>query len=185
MFFIKTISRLAMVLRKCLLVTVIGILAWNFVPGFISSKEAFATLGKADKVVVIKSKRLLMLLNEGDILKIYRVSLGKQPNGHKIKAGDKRTPEGSYTLDSRNVESKFHLALHISYPNESDIRNAHKFGVRPGGDIMIHGLSDKMKKLGKLHRTSDWTDGCIAVTNSEIEEIWKLVPDGTPIEIKP
>jgi murein L,D-transpeptidase YafK len=184
MFFMKRIS-CRMVLRKSLLVAFIVILAGNFCPGFLKDREASATLGTADKVVVIKSKRLLMLLKEGDILKIYRVSLGKHPNGHKKKAGDKRTPEGRYILDSRNPESKFHLALRISYPNESDIRNAEKIGVRPGGDIMIHGLSDKMKKLGKLHRTSDWTDGCIAVTNSEIEEIWRLVPDGTPIEIKP
>jgi murein L,D-transpeptidase YafK len=184
MFFMDSISR-RLVIRGCLIFAFFAILAGSLSSGFFSVREASATLGKADKVVVIKSKRLLMLLKEGDILKIYRVSLGKQPNGHKTKVGDKRTPEGSYVLDSRNVESKFHLALRISYPNESDIRNAEKIGVRPGGDIMIHGLSDKMKKYGKLHRTSDWTDGCIAVTNAEIEEIWRLVPDGTPIEIKP
>jgi murein L,D-transpeptidase YafK len=142
-------------------------------------------LPKADKVVVIKSKRLMMLLREGEIVKVYKVALGKQPNGHKSKAGDKRTPEGSYILDTRNSDSKFHLALHISYPNESDMLKALKLGVPAGGDIMIHGLSDKLKNMGKLHTASDWTDGCIAVTNPEIEEIWHLVPDGTPIEIKP
>ena len=148
-------------------------------------EKAAASFMKADKVIVIKSKRLMMLIREGDILKIYKVALGKQPNGHKTKAGDKRTPEGTYLLDTRNSDSKFHLAIHISYPNESDSMNAQKRGVLPGGDIMIHGLSEKFKTIGKLHRTSDWTDGCIAVTNPEIEEIWKLVPDGTPIEIKP
>lgn len=152
---------------------------------FFYPEEISATLVRADKVVVIKSKRILMLLREGEILKVYRVALGKQPNGHKTKTGDKRTPEGTYILDSRNSDSRFHLALHISYPNVSDIMNAQKRGVTPGGDIMIHGLSDKLKSAGKLHRTSDWTDGCIAVTNPEIEEIWQLVPDGTPIEIKP
>jgi murein L,D-transpeptidase YafK len=147
--------------------------------------KASAAFVRADKVVVIKSKRILMLMREGEILSAYRVALGRHPDGRKMKAGDKRTPEGSYVLDARNPDSRFHLALHISYPNESDLMNAHKLGVTPGGDIMIHGLPDQFKKLGKLHRLSDWTDGCIAVTNREIEEIWRLVPDGTPIEIKP
>jgi murein L,D-transpeptidase YafK len=147
--------------------------------------QASAALQKADKVVVFKSKRLMILLREGDILKTYKVALGIQPDGHKIKAGDKRTPEGTYVLDSRKGDSRFHRAIHISYPNESDIQNARKFGLSPGRDIMIHGLPDKSEYVGKLHNLTDWTDGCIAVTNSEIEEIWHLVPDGTPIEIKP
>jgi murein L,D-transpeptidase YafK len=147
--------------------------------------KASGAFVKADKVVVFKSKRLLMLMREGEILSAYRVALGKHPDGRKIKAGDKRTPEGNYVLDARNRDSKFHLALHISYPNESDLVNAQRLGVTPGGDIMIHGLPDQFKKLGRLHRLSDWTNGCIAVTNREIEEIWRLVPDGTPIEIKP
>lgn len=148
-------------------------------------REVSATLIKADKVVVIKSKRLMMLTKAGEIIKAYRVALGQKPFGHKTKAGDKKTPEGNYILDSRNSDSKFHLALHISYPNDQDLRNAEKTGVEPGRDIMIHGLPDKMKKVGELHRLTDWTDGCIAVTDNEIEEIWKLVPDGTPIEIRP
>jgi murein L,D-transpeptidase YafK len=146
---------------------------------------AFSALNKADKVVVIKSKRVLMLLRQGEIFKTYKVALGKEPNGQKTKAGDKRTPEGTYMLDSRNPDSKFHLAIHISYPNSSDVLNAHKRGVSPGGDVMIHGLPHDLGRVGKLHRLSDWTNGCIAVTNTEIEEIWRLVPDGTPIEIKP
>jgi murein L,D-transpeptidase YafK len=145
----------------------------------------YATLNKADKVIVIKSKRVLMLMRQSEIFKTYKIALGKQPNGHKIKAGDKRTPEGIYKLDSRNSDSKFHMAIHISYPNELDVTNAHRLGVSPGGDIMIHGLPQNFARLGKLHRLSDWTNGCIAVTNSEIEEIWQLVPDGTPIEIRP
>ncbi len=147
--------------------------------------QASASIEKADKVIVFKSKRVLLLMREGEILKAYRIALGKQPKGRKIKAGDKRTPEGTYILDSRNYDSKFHRALHISYPNDSDISNAQRLGVSPGGDIMIHGLPNGMKTLGKLHRTIDWTDGCIAVTDSEIEEIWTLVSDGTLIEIKP
>lgn len=152
---------------------------------FISPKNISASLIKADKVVLIKSKRVLILLIQGEIFKTYKVALGKEPNGHKTKAGDKKTPEGTYKLDSRKPDSKFHLAIHISYPNESDVVNAHKRGVSPGGDVMIHGLPHDLGRVGKLHRLSDWTNGCIAVTNSEIEEIWRLVPDGTPIEIRP
>ena len=140
---------------------------------------------EADKVVVIKSKRIMMLIRNSEILKVYRVALGKQPNGHKIKSGDQKTPEGIYILDSRKLDSKFYRAIHISYPNKQDILKAKRLGLSPGGSIMIHGLPEKLEKIGKAHRLWDWTDGCIAVTNSEIEEIWKLVPDGTPIEIKP
>ena len=149
------------------------------------AEHVSAALGKADKVVVIKSKRLLMFLKEGEIFKAYKIALGKQPTGHKTKAGDHRTPEGRYILDSRNSKSKYYLAIHISYPNETDILNAQKRGVAPGGGIMIHGLPQRLDKVGALHGFLDWTNGCIAVTNSEMEEIWQFVPDGTPIEIKP
>jgi murein L,D-transpeptidase YafK len=148
-------------------------------------EKVSAALIKADKVVVIKSKRLLILMRDGEILKAYKIALGKQPKGHKTNAGDRKTPEGIYILDSRNPDSKFHRSIHISYPNESDILKAQKLGVSPGGAIMIHGLPDSLASIGKTHRTWDWTDGCIAVTNTEIEQIWRLVPDGTPIEIKP
>jgi murein L,D-transpeptidase YafK len=147
---------------------------------------SFASVVKADKIVVIKSKRVMLLLNNGEILNAYRISLGKHPAGHKIRQGDQKTPEGTYVIDSRISDSKFYLALHISYPNDSDIKNAQQLGVNPGGDIVIHGLPNRLgKKIGKLHRMTDWTDGCIAMTNSEMEQIWKLVPDGTAIEIKP
>ncbi len=144
-----------------------------------------ATLGQADRLIVIKSKRLLLVLKDGEILKTYRVALGKQPAGHKTRAGDNRTPEGTYILDSRNSNSNYHRALHISYPNETDYMSARKRGVSPGGDIMIHGLSARLKKAERDHRYLDWTNGCIAVTDDEIEELWRLVPDGTPIEIRP
>lgn len=146
---------------------------------------ASGALGQADKVVVIKSKRIMVLMRDSEILKVYRVALGKQPNGHKIKSGDQRTPEGTYTLDSRKLDSKFYRAIHISYPNKQDLLKAKRLGLSPGGSIMIHGLPEKLESIGKAHRLWDWTDGCIAVTNSEIEEIWELVPDGIPIEIKP
>jgi murein L,D-transpeptidase YafK len=147
---------------------------------------ASASVVKADKIVVIKSKRVALLMNNGEIIKAYRVSLGKQPVGRKSRQGDQKTPEGTYVIDSRITDSKFHRALHISYPNDSDIKRAQRFGIDPGGSIMIHGLPNGLgRKIGKLHRLSDWTDGCIAVTNSEMDEIWELVPDGVTIEIKP
>ena len=144
-----------------------------------------ASLTKADKVVVLKGNRLLMLLKEGLVLKIYKVALGRSPVGQKIQQGDTKTPEGSYYLDRRIANSRFYRALHISYPNADDIQNAKALGVEPGRDIMIHGLPKGFDDVGPSHRKYDWTKGCIAVTNSEIEEIWGLVPDGTPIEIKP
>jgi murein L,D-transpeptidase YafK len=140
---------------------------------------------KADKIVVIKSKRAMLLLSNGEILRAYGVALGQNPEGHKIKAGDKRTPEGLYILDKKNPNSNFHLSIRISYPDQSDIENAKRLGVPPGCCIMIHGLPPDMAMLGKLHRYEDWTEGCIAVTNSEMEEIWQLIEVGTPIKIKP
>ncbi len=142
-------------------------------------------LVQVDKVLVVKSKRVLVLMSAGEILKTYKIALGGRPTGHKLQKGDQRTPEGTYVLDSRNAHSKYHLSIHISYPNDNDLDGAQRRGMPPGGDIMIHGLPEKLENLGKLHRTVDWTQGCIAVTNKEIEEIWRLVPDGTPIEIKP
>ena len=127
-----------------------------------------------------------MYLYQGDkVLKTYKVALGGKPEGPKTQQGDHKTPEGVYKINARNSKSLYHLSLHISYPNEQDRAQARKRGVKPGGDIMIHGLPDDYAYLGALHRQHDWTEGCIAVTNAEIEEIWKLVPVGTPIEIKP
>ncbi len=163
----------------------LSLLTFAFGSFWFGQNNAKASLPKAEKVVVIKSKRLMMLLKDGEIFKTYRVCLGKQPNGHKLMAGDQRTPEGRYVLDSRNRNSKYHLAIHISYPNESDVVSARKRGVSPGGGIMIHGLSQRLGAGRNASVSSDWTNGCIAVTNAEIEEIWQLVQDGTPIEIKP
>ncbi|WP_297212780.1 MULTISPECIES: L,D-transpeptidase family protein [Thermodesulfovibrio] len=139
----------------------------------------------ADLIVVIKSKRVMFLMREGKILKTYRISLGKTPVGKKTSQGDGKTPEGRYYIESRNPNSNFYRALKISYPNETDILNATRAGINPGGAIMIHGLSKKVEYLGKYHIIDDWTEGCIAVTNEEMDEIWKMVPDGIPIEILP
>ena len=141
--------------------------------------------GAIDKVLVLKSQRSMQLLNKGLAVKTYKVALGGAPTGTKTCQGDGKTPEGTYLLDWRNPLSKFHLSLHVSYPAQADRARAQKAGCPPGGDIMIHGLPDKWKTVGVLHRLIDWTDGCIAVTNEEMDEIWKMVPDGTVIEIKP
>ncbi|HKA02208.1 MAG TPA: L,D-transpeptidase family protein [Candidatus Solibacter sp.] len=119
----------------------------------------------------------MLLLRGNVILRQYRIALGRDPIGHKQQEGDGRTPEGHYVIDRRNPKSRFYLALHISYPNADDVERAQAAGVPPGSDIMIHGLKDGER------RDEDWTQGCIAVTDEEMDEIWCLVPDGTPIVI--
>jgi murein L,D-transpeptidase YafK len=138
----------------------------------------------ADKVVVLKSEHKLILLRNGTVLKTYKVSIGRNPIGAKMRAGDHRTPEGSYVVDWRNPKSKFHLSLHFSYPNARDIENARREGLQPGGDIMIHGIQNGLGWIGRFHRFVDWTDGCIAVTDAEMDQIWHAVPDGTSVEIR-
>jgi murein L,D-transpeptidase YafK len=144
-----------------------------------------AAEAKVDRVLVEKAKRKLTLFAGGKPLKVYSIALGTNPLGAKEEEGDGKTPEGIYKIDWRNPKSEYHLSLHVSYPNEADKARARKSGVSPGGDIMIHGLPSGMSALGASHRLADWTIGCVAVTNEEIEEIWKLVSDGTPIEFKP
>lgn len=140
---------------------------------------------RADLVTVDKSERRLTLLRSGTPIASYRVALGGAPTGHKVQEGDERTPEGRYVIDWRNAGSAFHRSMHISYPNAKDRKTAAKLGVSPGGAIMIHGLKNGMGWVGRLHVLADWTNGCIAVTNLEIEDIWRAVPNGTPIEIRP
>ena len=140
---------------------------------------------KADQAIVIKSQRTLTLLSHGKVLRTYKVALGGFRVGTKEQQGDHKTPEGQYTLDRRNAKSRFYKSIHVSYPNEQDKQKASQRGVSAGGDIMIHGLPNGFGWLGSTHRALDWTDGCVAVTNEEMDEIWELVPDGTPIEIRP
>lgn len=140
---------------------------------------------KADKILIEKSKRRLSLMRDGRLLKSYKISLGSNPVGAKTEQGDGKTPEGNYVIDGRNPNSAYHLSLHISYPNAQDKERAKNLGVSPGGAIMIHGLPNGMDWLGSLQEMIDWTQGCIALSNSEIEEVWKGVPDGTEVEIKP
>ena len=140
---------------------------------------------KADRLVVLKGERRLVLMQGNMAIRIYQVALGRYPEGDKNKQGDARTPEGSYTIDYRLMDSKFHRALHISYPNAQDRAAARQQGVDPGGQIMIHGLPNRWSAKAVGHPSLDWTQGCIAVTNREIDEILTLVRDGTPIEIHP
>jgi L,D-peptidoglycan transpeptidase YkuD (ErfK/YbiS/YcfS/YnhG family) len=139
----------------------------------------------ADEVLIEKKERRLTLLSKGEVIKTYKIALGGNPVGPKERQGDNKTPEGTYIIDSRNRDSGYHLSLHISYPNEKDKIRAKELGVSPGGDIMIHGIKNGLSLVGASHAEVDWTKGCIAVTDEEMEEICKLVPNGTIVEIRP
>jgi murein L,D-transpeptidase YafK len=173
----------AFCLKKAILVIIVvtGLLAVCPAAPMVWSAENL----QADRVLVLKAKRKMILYRGDTIIAAYKIALGRSPKGHKTKRGDGKTPEGKYTISGRNPKSSFHLSLRISYPRPQDVTKAGELGVDPGGDIMIHGLPPKYAFLGSLHRLVDWTEGCIAVTNEEIENIWKMVPVGTPIEIKP
>lgn len=138
-----------------------------------------------NKVLVRKTERRLYLMDDDKVVKSYRISLGDNPEGHKLYEGDERTPEGDYKLDWRNAGSRFYKSIHISYPNDQDRELANAWGLNPGGSIMIHGLPNQAGDMAFAFQGLDWTDGCIAVTNEEIDEIWQLVSDGTPISILP
>ena len=138
-----------------------------------------------DKILVIKSARRLELISDGKVIRSYRISLGKQPKGPKLQEGDKRTPEGLYWVDWRKRSDKFNLAMHINYPNITDAAKARREGVNPGSMIMIHGTPDSEDNPEELFHTLDWTDGCIAMKNYEMREVWNLVKDGTMVEIRP
>ena len=138
-----------------------------------------------DRIVVEKSARKLSIFHEGKQLKSYRIALGRNPAGPKQEEGDMKTPEGIYKIDSRNPQSSFHLGLHISYPSDEDNRRAATRGASAGFDIMIHGIQNGRGWIGAFHRWKDWTAGCIALTDEEIEELWRVTPDGTPVEIRP
>jgi murein L,D-transpeptidase YafK len=139
----------------------------------------------ADLLVVNKGERQLLAYSHGQLLRSYRVSLGRKPVGAKVREGDKRTPEGNYVIDSHNPHSSFHRALHVSYPSAADVARGKTGGYSAGGEIMVHGIHNGFGWLGKAQRLVDWTVGCIAVTDPEIEELYRIVPDGTRIEIRP
>lgn len=143
------------------------------------------TTVKADRIVVWKSREELWLYSQGTIIRKYWVSLGPNPVGHKVQEGDGRTPEGQYMIIAKNAGSDYHLSLMTSYPNDEDRARAKELGVNPGDKIMIHGLKNGWGWVGYMHLLYNWTRGCIAVTDGQIEEIWNLVDIGTPVEINP
>lgn len=161
-------------------VALLAVLVWAHWPG-----PALAPGLKADRILVEKSARTLTLLNGTSVLKRYSVSLGHTPVGPKEREGDQKTPEGVYRIIEHKRDSSFHLALRVSYPEPADLERARAAGVKAGSDIMVHGLPNGRGFIGRAHRAKDWTAGCVAVTNPEIEEIFAAVADGTPIEIRP
>ena len=139
----------------------------------------------ADLVIIEKGKRKLHLFKDSKPFRSFDIALGIQPQGHKFREGDFRTPEGRYLLDARNPNSDYFLSIHVSYPNRDDRQRARELGVDPGGAIMIHGLPNEPTRSETYYRTQDWTDGCIAVSNSDMIDIWLMTGDNTPIEIRP
>jgi len=161
--------------------------AWADALGSASSATQSPTLSMptADRVVVYKGNRKMLLMRGDSILRTYKVSLGLNPVGHKERAGDFRTPEGRYRLTRRNPRSDFFLSIQVSYPNDRDAKHARRNGWDSGGSIMVHGLPNQLKHTPTYYTSSDWTDGCIAVSNSDMLEIWLLTADNAPIEILP
>jgi murein L,D-transpeptidase YafK len=154
----------------------------------LSSGVARATsevLVAADQVVVVKSERRLYLLRDGKAYRSYRVALGLSPAGHKQREGDFRTPEGRYRLDARNPASDYFLSIHLSYPGPDDLVQARRHHWQPGGSIMIHGQPNVPKHSADFYRKTDWTNGCIALSNDDMLEVWLLTKANTPIEIRP
>ncbi len=148
-------------------------------------QPAAESLPVADRVLVLKGERRLQLLRHGQVLREYKIALGLNPVGHKERSGDFRTPEGSYMLTRRNARSDYFLSIQVSYPSARDLRHARRNGWDAGGAIMIHGLPNELKRTPEYYERTDWTDGCIAVTNAEMLEIWLLTPDHVPIDIRP
>lgn len=161
-------------------VAIITAIIWRLVPS--GSLPEGKTI---DRIIVFKKKQIMQVMSNGDILKTYSIALGRDPKGHKVNQGDKRTPEGDYVINDKNPLSAFHKNLGISYPNALDILNAKLKGLDPGGDIKIHGIRNGVGFIGKFHRLFNWTAGCIAVTDEEIDELYDNVKVGTPITILP
>ena len=151
--------------------------------GIVKDAQPVDATAPIDKVFVDKSERVLQLLSGDKVIKTYHIALGGSPVGHKQRQGDNRTPTGSYVLDYKNEKSKFYRSIHVSYPNATDKAQAKKLGVNPGGDIMIHGQRNGFGHLADINQQRDWTEGCIAVTDNEMDEIMAAVELGMPIEI--
>lgn len=167
----------------------VGMRVVLFALGFLSVGSAAPGSGqeqqKADVILVLKKDHVMELMAKGKVIRTYKVALGQGGLAAKQREGDARTPEGHYVIDAKYDHSKYHKALHVSYPSAEDRRRAARMGVSPGGAIMIHGLPNGKGWVGARHRLFDWTLGCIAITDEEIDEVWTLVPVGTPVEIRP
>jgi murein L,D-transpeptidase YafK len=185
LFLIETGSKARRVKRTIILGVLILICAFAVYMYAHHNWNALPAGTMIDRIVVEKSARRLSIFRDGNQIKTYRISLGRNPVGAKKEEGDMKTPEGMYKIDGRNPQSSFHLALHISYPSYEDDKCAAARGVSAGYDIMIHGIQNGRGWIGAFHRWRDWTAGCIAVTDEEIEELWRVTPDGTGIEIRP
>ena len=164
--------------RKRVILTTLLLLAWQ---GGLHAGE----FPVAERIVVEKAKRRMHLIRNGEPFRTFEIALGIRPLGDKEYEGDFKTPEGVYSLDARNPHSEFFLSIHVSYPNVDDVRQARSKGLQPGGAIMIHGQPNEPTRSEAYYRTQDWTNGCIAVSNSDMIDIWLMTPDNTPIEIRP
>ena len=173
-----------MTIRKILLlsflISFIGLTVYYFYP-----EDKLPTDIKIDSIVVYKSERHLLAYASGRLVKTYDISLGRQPVGAKEFEGDKKTPEGIYFINDKNPNSGYHKNLGISYPDKDNIEKAKRIGKAPGGEVKIHGLRNRAGFIGKFQRWHDWTLGCIALTDKEIDELYNAVEIGTKIEIKP
>jgi murein L,D-transpeptidase YafK len=168
-----------------IIVVLAFIVAGILVVSFTKRYALAAPQEKATRILVLKKEHKMELLSGDKIIKTYSVALGRGGLAPKQRQGDHLTPEGQYEIDRRNPNSRFYRALHVSYPNNADRERARTLGVDPGGDIMIHGVRNGLGWVGSMQRMIDWTNGCIAVTDTEMDEIWSLVPDGIPLEIRP
>jgi murein L,D-transpeptidase YafK len=171
-------------MKRLLVALVLGVAALSFI-GVVGRRDSAPLPNDivADSLVVLKHARKLIVYSSGRAIKSYDIALGHNPEGAKVEEGDGRTPEGTYVISSKTTKSRFHMNLGISYPDSSDASNARQRGVSPGGDIKIHGLRTFLGFIGHFHTFVDWTEGCIAVTNAEIEELYRAVPVGTKITI--
>lgn len=167
------------IVRICILLPLLAIV-YYFLP-----EEKLPNGVGVDRLVVIKSKRIMEAYSNGKLMKVYKIALGGNPIGDKQVKGDEKTPEGTYRINAKNPNSGYHKNLGISYPNKQDKKEANQLGVDPGGDIKIHSLRNGRGFIGKFHRLTDWTAGCIAVTDQEMDELYEAVAVGTSIEIRP
>lgn len=180
--FIKLYSQIKIPqLLKCILAVILV----SSLLLFTSQSSAVKDLPAINLILIEKSKRSMSIYHQDKLLKKYNIALGASPKGKKEKQGDCKTPEGEYFITSKNKSSRYHLSLTISYPNNQDKENARKLAVSPGDNILIHGIKSHYSWLGRWHTLVDWTLGCVAVTNAEIEEIYSATPIGTKVEIKP